>query len=242
MISGTGGNFTWDRDRLVICGGTPGRWHRCHVDRKDVEAYVRENRPSLFADFRPEPETAPARRIDWAKIARDDYEASSPERRAALDAHAAREARAAETALEVPGHFERREMRRPGPARVDIRMLSRQRKAGAAARDEGKVATVVKGWEKPLTLRIEERGEGDDFREVIRFMGAPGGDNAFKLDGDFARLVALETDDEWDRDRFYVCAGRSDGSHDACYVQRDVIEGYLRERRPDLFSSPGPRP
>lgn len=195
------------------------------VDWAAVRERQRERRQAELASMEPEAREAENRRV--AMIAE-------------------REERAAETEAPITGHFERETWAREAvvpvrqPMALGLRAIpapkpKQEFQDGLACRQ------IVKTWEAELTIRIEAR-ENDDGseREIIRFVGGPTGHEAYALDASLARLLTDPAEREG-RPRWYICAGTPD-RWDACWVDRDAIEVYLRERRPSLFPESVPCP
>lgn len=165
--------------------------------------------------------------VDFARMLADKIAAMSPEERADYETRKARREAVDATGRPIVGHFERL-VRRP-PAGTSV--LSRLGK-GPSRDDE----TVVESeWEKPVTLCIENLGEGPDERDVLHVRGAVTGHESFTLD---QRLVdhLLDPEETARRPRFYVCAGTA-GRYDACWIEIDAVLDYLREMRPNLFAA-----
>ena len=155
--------------------------------------------------------------IDWAALAREQYEDATPEQRARIDAHRAARAEAEATRGEVDGHFERL----ASPPRFARGSLERK---------------VEAAWTAPVGVTIEAVGD----RETIRFHGGVTGHESYTLDERFAAMLE-DPDENRARPRFYLCAG-TPGRYDALWVEPAAVAAYLRERRPGLFPDAAPPP
>lgn len=170
--------------------------------------------------------------VDFAALLKKRLDSMSPEERADYDARQAVESAAAATERTIDGHFERLGTR-PKPGQGSI--LS-----GLGKRVETE-RFVEKEWIAPLRMRIETVGEGDESREVVRFLGAVTGHESFALDDHFVQVL-LDPADREVRPTFYICAG-TPGRYDACWVSIDDVVDYLRDTRPEILpmaSHPAP--
>lgn len=169
--------------------------------------------------------------VDFAKMLADMVDRMTPDERADYERRQANEALLVANEREIVGHFERLE-RRPKPVPGSVLAM-----IGKRSGDYDVV--VAEAWEKPVRLRLETRGEGDEERDVIRIMGAVTGHEAFRADAEFVERL-LDPEERRQRPRFYVCAGTA-GRYDACWIDIDDVVDYLREKRPALFG-PAPAP
>jgi len=180
--------------------------------------------------------------VDFAELRRRSYESASPEEKARIDAYWAREARWDETRSTIKAYFERSTTRpvRKAPDMKRLGLLNRRPSRYATPAPAKETETViVKAWEKDIPIRIEDV-ENDDgtFREVLVFKEAVTGSERYTLDDHFIQVL-LDPEENRQRPRFYICAGRPD-DWDACYVVPADVEAYLRERRPHLFPEHAP--
>lgn len=146
--------------------------------------------------------------VDFAELRRRSYEAMDDAGRARVDAYWAAEAKADLTLSDIEATFTTRAW---------------------------KTAEVVKTYNRLLKVRIESRGEGDDFREVIDFKNAVTGHETYKLDGDFAKFIKEASEKE--SGLFCICAG-TPGTYDECSVAAADVLAYLEKQRPQLFDVP----
>ena len=176
--------------------------------------------------------------IDWDKLEHDRRAAMSPEQLAYHEKRLAEEARHESTASEIPGYFERTTRAAPLTPSVPFRRTSALlRPLSQPARPSGRPETSVQvqsSWERPVKVRIEERVSNDgEIREVIRFINAVTGHEAFELSKDFCAML-VDPEENRVRPRFYLCGGTPD-RWDSCWVEPTAVEAYIRERRPHLF-------
>lgn len=161
--------------------------------------------------------------FDFAEAKRSLYESLSPERRAKLDAHRAREAELDVTRRAIPAVFGRIGWKKPGFA--ETAAIAR------GAKPSRRETVVVETWEKPVEMRIEPKKGGG---EILRFHKAVTGEESWTLDEDF---VAGLSDSS--ADRFDICWGSPD-NYDSCSVACADVLAYIREMRPHLVHDRSP--
>lgn len=157
--------------------------------------------------------------IDFAAILADQRARMTPEERDRFDA-----AVAARKAIEATEH--------PIPAVFEV--LGWKRPSGLAALKNGKPADperhVERTYERKIRIRIEPRDNGA--REVIQFVGAVTGHEAFELTPDLCAELSRDPEGTWS-----ICAG-TPNRYDSCTIKVADVLDYLRDRRPELIVAP----
>lgn len=153
--------------------------------------------------------------VDFEALLAEQRARMTPEERERFDAAvAAREAIEA-TEQPIPAVFE---------------VLVWKRPSGLAALKSGKAAEperhVERTYEREVRIRIEPRDNGA--REVIQFIGAVTGHEAFELTPDLCAELASDAGGTWS-----ICAG-TPNRYDSCTIQVADVLDYLRDRRPEL--------
>jgi hypothetical protein len=146
--------------------------------------------------------------VDFAELRKRSYEAMDDAGRARVDAYHAAEAAADLTAETIEATFETLER---GTSRV------------------------LKADTRSIKVRIEQRGEGAEAREIVSFKGAVTGHEDYHLNADFAEFIKSVSDKE--DGAFCICAG-TPGSYQSCSVLGADIHAYLVKQRPHLFEAP----
>ncbi|BCB21990.1 hypothetical protein [Bosea sp. ANAM02] len=161
--------------------------------------------------------------IDFAALLAEKRARMMPEERERFDA-----AVAAREAIEATEH--------PIPAVFEV--LVWKRPSGLAALKAGQQAlperAVDHTYERDVRIRIEPRDNGA--REVIQFIGAVTGHEAFELTPDLCAGLASDAGGTWS-----ICAG-TPNRYDSCTIQVADVLDYLRDRRPELVGGLPLRP
>lgn len=161
--------------------------------------------------------------VDFAAILERQRAAMTPEERARFDEAVARREALEATERAIPAVFE---------------VLGWKRPSGLAALKTGKPAEperhVERTYEREVRIRIEPRDNGA--REVIQFLGAVTGHEAFELTPDLCAELASDAGGTWS-----ICAG-TPNRYDSCTIQVADVLDYLRDRRPELVGGLPLRP
>lgn len=94
--------------------------------------------------------------------------------------------------------------------------------------------SVDRRYTREIAMVIEPRDNGA--REVLQFLGAVTGHEAFELTPDLCERLAADAGGRWS-----ICAG-TPHRYDSCSVAVSDVLDYLRELRPALFNDQVPAP
>lgn len=156
--------------------------------------------------------------VDFKKLAEEHYKNATPEERERIDAYHAREAKFDVTRRDIVATFTNL-----GERHVD-------QGAGRKPKYELYPTRVTS---KTIEMRIEDRTSFDGKPyEVLQFIGAVTGHEAFPLREDFIEGLATPTETE-DENLFSICWGSA--KYARCDVSKSAVAKYLREVRPELF-------
>jgi hypothetical protein len=162
--------------------------------------------------------------VDFKKLAEDHYNNATPEERERIDAYRALEKRYDAT-------------RRTIEATV-TRLGERQVDQGTGRKPKYELYPL-KVTTKNIEMRIEDgSSHNGETYETLRFIGAVTGHEIFALRSDFIEGITkpAETTEE---NIFSICWGSA--KYDRCEVSKTIVEEYLREVRPELFTqAPAP--
>jgi hypothetical protein len=162
--------------------------------------------------------------VDFKKLAEKHYNNATPEERERIDAYRTREARLDATRRTIDATF--------------TVLGTRDVEQGAGRRPKHELYPL-KSSTKQIEMRIEDRTSFDGKQyEVIQFIGAVTGHEAFQLCEDFVEGLSkpAKTDEE---DVFSICWGSA--KYTRCDVSKSAVAEYLREVRPELFAD-APKP
>jgi len=149
--------------------------------------------------------------VDFAELNRRHYESLDEAGRARVDAYRAAEAAANETLESIDAVFKTFLRNSAEPLKTETRQVK---------------------------LRIEQRGEGEEVREILAFKEAVTGYENYTLDENFVRFLREAIAEGG---RFCICAGTA-GVYDNCTVSASDVLEYVSQHRPELVAAvPEPR-
>lgn len=156
--------------------------------------------------------------VDFKKLAEELYNNATPEERERIDAYHAREAKLDVTRRDIAATF--------------INLGERHINQGEGRKPKYDLYPT-RVTSKTIEMRIEDRTSFDGMPyEVLQFIGAVTGHEAFPLREDFIEGLTKPSETE-EGDIFSICWGSA--KYARCDVSKSAVAEYLREVRPELF-------